>query len=130
MKGCAWRHLCSSPRVWVSASAAVDAAACQRLVAACRRAIEAQPPNSSYEGIVDYRSLPLAACGADAQAAFIASGAIELATATTGSPGRHWHSTMSFVLIDCHCRSFLRDLLSNLAVIAFIFCQNESVILR
>jgi hypothetical protein len=32
-----------------------------------------------------------------------------------------------YAAIDCHWRSSLRDLHSNLAVIVVIFCQNDSV---
>jgi hypothetical protein len=37
-------------------------------------------------------------------------------------------ATLSFyTLVGCHCQSFLRDLRSNLAVTAVVFCQNDSV---
>jgi hypothetical protein len=41
--------------------------------------------------------------------------------------GDHCHSTLSLAVIDCHWLSSLRDLPTNLAAIAVIFCQNDSI---
>jgi hypothetical protein len=43
------------------------------------------------------------------------------------SPGRHSHSTLPLPIIDCHYLQLLRDLHSNLPVIAANFCHNDSV---
>ena len=53
----------------------------------------------------------------------------------TVAQGRHCHSTLSLTVIDCHFLGILRMMLlhtflhSNIAVIAVIFSQSDSVAL-
>jgi hypothetical protein len=51
----------------------------------------------------------------------------EILTLVSLAPGRHCHSTLPLTVVDCHRLSFLRGVHSNLAVIAAIFCRNDSV---
>lgn len=81
-----WRHLCSRPRIWCTESPILDAAARSQLIKACTPVIEAQQPSPSYAALVDYRSVPLAACGAAAKQA--ARAAIVAAAHATGIPAR------------------------------------------
>ena len=80
----AWRSLASTPRVWQTPAPILSASSCRLLRGLLRPYIEASESAPAYEGCVDYRSLPLAACGPAATEALLASGAMDAATEVSG----------------------------------------------
>ena len=53
-----WLRLCEAPRIWISERPILSLDACQRLIAACLPAIEAQAQSNDSSASVDYRSVP------------------------------------------------------------------------
>lgn len=84
-----WRKLCEAPRIWVSVRPLVSSAVCAKIVAAIKPALEAQSENGdSSASDVDYRSLPVAACGQDVMQLIKNCGVLDTAAAATGIASR------------------------------------------
>ena len=80
----AWRSLASTPRVWQTRAPILSDASCRLLRGLLRPYIDASESAPAYKGCVDYRSLPLAACGPAATEALLAAGAMDAATEVSG----------------------------------------------
>lgn len=83
-----WRRLCEVPRIWTSKRPVVSLDACQRLIAACLPAIEAQALHSNdSSALVDYRSLP-ASAHTNVLSLLQETGVLTAAAEATGIPSR------------------------------------------
>ena len=84
-----WRSLSSRRAARVrEAAAIVPPEVCSALIAAFRPAIDATAPTTEYEALVDYRSVPLHACGSAAIGLVEASGVGAISALATGVPSR------------------------------------------
>ena len=81
-----WHTLSSHPgaRIRVSAAALLSHKACAALIEACTPALEGTARSEEYEHLVDYRSVPLHACGHRAAEIVAASGISSTAARATG----------------------------------------------
>ena len=82
-----WRELCHRPQIAWSVKPLITQDVAHSLIAAARPSMSLQPPAPQYADVsIDYRSLPLAACGATLIDQLTASGLPDMAAQATGIP--------------------------------------------